>query len=100
MKKFKALYYIINDDLKDSEMFLDYACELKEKDREVSEIFAREAQSRLEHFEHFNQLLEQQLEKETPARQETVDKCLWEESHKEMVHCYEKLKEKLAKHFK
>ena len=30
MKKFKALYKGMYDDLKDAEMMIDYACEIKE----------------------------------------------------------------------
>ena len=36
MKKFKALYKAMYDDLKDSEMMIKYACDIREENPEAS----------------------------------------------------------------
>lgn len=46
MVKFKALYKGMNDDLKDAEMMIDYACEISkhEEDKALADEIAKYAQ--------------------------------------------------------
>ena len=53
MKKFKALYKAMYDDLKDSEMMIKYACDIREEnpeDKNLADELAKYASSRLNHF--------------------------------------------------
>ena len=49
MKKYKALYKGMNDDLKDAEMMIDYAYKIKKKeeDKALADEIAKYAQYRL-----------------------------------------------------
>lgn len=66
MVKFKALYKGMNDDLKDAEMMIDYACEISkhEEDKALADEIAKYAQYRLEHFMNFHKLFETEASKE------------------------------------
>jgi hypothetical protein len=59
MKKFKALYKGMYDDLKDAEMMIEYACEIKEhcpEDKALADELAKYAKYRLEHFGAFHKI--------------------------------------------
>lgn len=100
MKKFKALYKGMNDDLKDAEMMIDYAyCIRKENEGDealVNEI-ARYAQYRLEHFSDFHNLFKQEAAKSKLAAEETVQNCMWEETHEMFQDWRDKIKRKIEK---
>lgn len=100
MKKFKALYKGMNDDLKDAEMMIDYAyCVRKENEEDeglASEI-ARYAQSRLEHFLDFHELFKREAEKGKIAPEETVQSCMWEETHEMFQNWHDEIERKIKK---
>ena len=59
MKKYKALYTAMYDDLKDAEMMINYAWEIKEensKDTDVADTIAKYAKYRLDHFMEFHKI--------------------------------------------
>ena len=60
MVKFKALYKGMNDDLKDAEMMIDYACEISkhEEDKALADEIAKYAQYRLEHLMQIKKLFQ------------------------------------------
>ena len=80
MVKFKALYKGMNDDLKDAEMMIDYACEISkhEEDKALADEIAKYAQYRLEHFMNFHKLFENEASKEKNVDKETVSGCMCE----------------------
>ena len=54
MHKFKALFKLLDDDLRDAEMHIKYAEEIYEDgDKAIGAMFVKEAHSRLEHFDYF-----------------------------------------------
>ena len=78
MKKYKALYKGMYDDLKDSEMMIDYAfCIREEGDKTLADEIAKYAQYRPQHFSDFHKLFEQEVSKEKEISMETVHKCMW-----------------------
>ena len=80
MVKFKALYKGMYDDIKDAEMMIKYAL------------------SRLNHYNEFHKLFEQEMSKESKHSEESVENCLWEETHKHIEEWYEKVKKKIDKY--
>ena len=59
MKKFKALYKGMYDDLKDAEMMIEYACDIAEdtpEDKALADELAKYAKYRLDHFMSFHKL--------------------------------------------
>ena len=103
MEKFKALYKAMNDDLKDAEMMIEYACEIKEedeKDAALAKELALYASHRLTHFMDFHKLFVAEAAKnQNKVTAETVDRCLWHETHEMMQEWYESIKHKID-HFK
>ena len=99
MKKFKALYKGMYDDLKDSEMMIDYACKIREhkEDENLANEIAKYAQYRLEHFLEFHKIFVYEAEK-MKEEKETVSHCMWEETHKMMMEWYAKIKHKIEKY--
>lgn len=59
-------YQRMNDDLKDAEMMISYACEISkhEEDKALADETAEYAQYRLEHFMNFHKLFETEASKE------------------------------------
>ena len=59
MKELTTLYQIIYDDLKDSDMLIGYAKELKDSNKQLADIYMTDAKNRLAHSQqmHNNLLL-------------------------------------------
>lgn len=100
MVKFKALYKGMNDDLKDAEMMIDYACEISkhEEDKALADEIAKYAQYRLEHFMNFHKLFENEASKEKNVDKETVSECMWHETHEMFQHWYDDIERKIRKY--
>lgn len=99
MKKFKALYKGMNDDLKDAEMMIDYAyCIREEGDKALADEIAKYAQYRLEHFMTFHKLFQDEATKEKNASEETVQSCMWNETREMFQHWYEEIERKIKKY--
>lgn len=99
MKKFKALYKGMNDDLKDAEMMIDYAyCIREEGDKALADEFAKYAQFRLEHFTTFHTFFQNEAEKEKTVSEETVQGCMWKEAHEMLQHWRDEIEHKIKKY--
>lgn len=101
MKKFKALYKAMYDDLKDAEMMIEYACDIRKKtpeDRQVADELARYASFRLNHFMEFHEHFKNEAKKMPSVNGEVVSMCLWEETHEHMQEWYNYIKEKIDKY--
>ena len=100
MKKFKALYKGIYDDLKDAEMMINYACKIKEnsEDAALADEIAKYANSRLNHALDFHKLLINEAKKQNDTSVDSVNKCLWEETHEMMQEWYNSIKSKVEKY--
>lgn len=98
MKELNTLYQIIYDDLKDSQMLIDYAKELKDSNKQLADTYMTDAKNRLAHSQQMHkqftsiiQTLEENGEKEKLAD------CLWEETHKHYVEWFENLENCIKK---
>lgn len=101
MKKYRALYKAMYDDLKDSEMMIDYAYCIKEEDKNdtaLADEIAKYAQYRLEHFMSFHKLFQEEARKSVSVTEETVSTCMWKEAHEGMQDWYESIKRKIEKY--
>jgi hypothetical protein len=101
MKKYKALYKGMYDDLKDAEMMIDYACEIKEHtpdDKMLADELAKYAKYRLEHFAEFHKLFVEHAMKEKTIDMKTVDHCMWGEAHEQMQEWHDKIEKKISKY--
>lgn len=101
MKKFKALYKGMYDDLKDAEMMIDYACEIKEEhaeDKALADELAKYAKYRLEHFMAFHKIFVEEAGKQKEVTEKTVERCMWHEAHEQMQDWYAKIEKKIAKY--
>ena len=101
MKKFKALYKGMYDDLKDAEMMIDYACEIKEEhaeDKALADELAKYAKYRLEHFTAFHKIFVEEAGKQKEVTEKTVEHCMWHEAHEQMQDWYAKIEKKIAKY--
>jgi selenocysteine-specific translation elongation factor len=100
MKKFKALYKAMYDDLKDAEMMIDYACEVREheEDKALADELAKYAKFRLEHFMQFHKLFVGEAMKHKEVNEKTVDHCMWHEAHEQMQEWHDKIEKKIAKY--
>lgn len=100
MKKFKALYKGMYDDLKDAEMMIKYAYDIREEDDDIplADEIAKYAKYRLEHFMEFHKLFEEEAGKEEHIEKETVSNCMWKETHEQMQEWYEGIKRKIEKY--
>lgn len=90
----------MSDDLKDAEMLLDYACELKEEGHcdEVAKYFAECAASRLtKSFKESLTLFEGHAAKEAEFSGDSLTNCLWHARHEEMMEEYECLCKRIEK---
>ena len=96
MKKYKALYKGMYDDLKDSEMMIDYAfCIREEGDKTLADEIAKYAQYRRQHSLEFHKLLMQEITKEKKEEKETVHECMWEEAHEALQEWHDKIERKV-----
>lgn len=101
MKKFKALYKGMYDDLKDAEMMIEYACEIAEhspEDKPLADELAKYAKFRLEHFMAFHKIFVEHAHKHKEVNEKTVDHCMWEESHEQMQEWHDKIAKKISKY--
>ena len=101
MKKFKALYKAMQDDLKDSEMMINYAREIKEEspeDKVLADELAKYALFRLNHFMDFHEHFKAEAGKMPEITAETVSTCMWCETHEMMQEWYDKIKSKIDKY--
>lgn len=100
MTKFKVLFKGMMDDLKDAEMMIDYACKLKdsEEDKVFSGEIAKYAKARLDHFMSFHKMFEAEAAKVKNVTQETVQECMWEESHEIYQDWYNDIDKKIKKY--
>ena len=101
MKKYKALYKGMYDDLKDAEMMIDYACEIKEHtpdDKMLADELAKYAKYRLEHFAEFHKLFVEHAMKEKGVDGKAVEKCMWHEAHEQMQEWHDKIEKKIDKY--
>lgn len=98
--KYEALYQSMYDDLKDADMMIEYACEVKEeqKDKPLADELAKYAQNRLNHFNEFHKLFQAEVEKEPKAETKTVEKCMWEMTHEHLMEWYRSVKYKIEKY--
>lgn len=101
MKKFKALYKGMYDDLKDAEMMIDYACDIRKENSEdkfLADEIAKYASYRLNHFMDFHKLFQAEAGKQKEVSEKTVSMCMWEEMHQTMQDWYTKIKTKIEKY--
>lgn len=100
MKKFKALYKAMYDDLKDAEMMIDYACAIEEheEDKALADELAKYAHFRLNHFMEFHSIFVNEATKHNEVDKKTVGDCMWNETHEMMQSWYEKIKRKIEKY--
>ena len=101
MKKFKALYKGMYDDLKDAEMMIEYACEIKEhnpEDKALADELAKYAKFRLDHFMVFHKIFVEHAMKAKNVDEKTVEKCMWHEAHEQMQEWHEHIEKKVAKY--
>ena len=101
MKKYKALYKGMYDDLKDAEMMIDYAyCirEEQEADKNLADEIAKYAQYRLQHFTEFHHLFENEAEKQKSMDSDTVDKCMWNECQETLQEWHDEIERKINKY--
>lgn len=101
MKKFKALYQGMYDDLKDAEMMIKYAHKIQEEnpeDKALADEIAKYAKYRLEHFMTFHQIFMDEAMKHGNAGEDTVDHCMWEQTHEHMQEWYDHISKKISKY--
>lgn len=100
MKKFKALYQAMYDDLKDADMMIEYAYQIEEhnkEDKQLATEIAKYAQTRLNHFMEFHKLFTEEAKKSEKIDKKTVSDCMWEETHEHMQEWYQNIKKKIEK---
>ena len=95
MLKFKALYKTMYDDLKDSDMLIGYAHELKEDEPSIAKELAAYAQERFSHFKKFHEFFVSEVKewsktKGTDSR-EIVEDCLWSTTHEHLQEWADKI---------
>ena len=101
MKKYKALYQAMYDDLKDAEMMIDYACDIlhgKPEDKPLADEFAKYSKYRLDHFMSFHKILMAEVKKGGEVSQETATNCLWKQTHEHMQEWYDCIQKKISKY--
>lgn len=101
MKKFKALYKGMYDDIKDAEMMIEYACEIREQspeDKALADELARYAKWRLDHFMAFHKIFTDEAGKQKEVEPKTVSYCMWKETHEHMQEWYDKVLKRISKY--
>ena len=99
-KMYKYLYKKMHDDLKDAEMLIDYACELKHEagHEDVAKYFAESAVHRLsKSFKEAHALFTAHATQEKGFGEETVTNCLWDVQHEQMMDWHDKIAKKVEK---
>jgi hypothetical protein len=75
------------DDLKDAQMMIKYAHKIQEEnpeDKALADEIAKYAKYRLEHFMAFHKIFVDEAMKHGNAGEDTVDHCMWEQTHEHM----------------
>ena len=101
MHKFKALYRGMYDDLKDAEMMIEYAYEVKEhhaEDKALADELAKYAKYRLEHFSAFHKIFVDEANKQREVSEKTVSQCMWHETHEQMQEWHDEISKKIMKY--
>ena len=101
MHKFKALYRGMYDDLKDAEMMIEYAYEVKEhhaEDKTLADELAKYAKYRLEHFSAFHKIFVDEANKQREVSEKTVSQCMWHETHEQMQEWHDEISKKIMKY--
>lgn len=98
-KLYGFLYKKLKDDLRDSDMLLDWAyCAKEDGEAELSKYFGTLAAERLnKSFKETHAMFENYAQKEEDLTRETVSVCLWDQIHEDMIEEYEHLLKRLAK---
>lgn len=88
------------DDLKDSEMMVEYAYEVKEhqEDKILADELAKYAKSRLDHFMTFHKIFVEEAKKSKNTDDKTISHCMWEETHAQMQEWYDKIAKKISQY--
>lgn len=98
MNELKVIYKVIHDDLKDSDMLVEYAKELKNTNKSLADMFMADAKTRLSHSQimhkEFTGIVEKIREKDG---NEEVANCLWEVTHNYYMEWYDKLENCIKK---
>lgn len=98
MKELKTLYKIIYDDLKDSDMLIGYAKELKKTNKSLADMYMTDAKNRLAHSQimhkEFTSLIDKMIGENKSS--EMAD-CLWEEISNHYMEWYESLENCIKK---
>lgn len=100
MKKFKALYQAMYDDLKDADMMIEYAyeiCEHNKDDKPLATEIAKYALTRLNHFMEFHKKFVEEAKKTNNMDDKTISNCMWEETHEHLQEWYQSIKKKIEK---
>ena len=100
MKKFEYLYQIIYDDLKDADMIIHYAYELREspEDKELADELAKYAKMRLDHAMEAHKWFVTAVKEAGIKKEKDVNACLWEQTHRYAMEWYEKICSKVNKY--
>lgn len=102
MSKFKMIYKVMYDDLKDADMLTEYACKLREKspeDKSLADQFMKSGKYRLDHFMEYHKLFVAEAKKEeTSATKTKVDECLWEVTHEHLQEWHKEIEERIKKY--
>lgn len=96
--KYKYMYKKLYDDLKDADMLIHYAYEMKEeKCDDLAKHFAESAMTRLtKSFKETHALFVAHIQKEEKSR-ETVHECLWEVQHEQLQEWHNEIAKKIEK---
>lgn len=98
MKEPKILYKVIYDDLKDSDMLIGYAKELKETNKPLADMFMADAKSRLAHSQVMHKEFTGIVEKMKGESKSTeIVDCLWDVTHDYYMEWYEDLENCIKK---
>ena len=101
MLKFKALYKTMYDDLKDSDMLIDYALELKDEAPTIAKELVAYARERMSHFKKFHDLFQTTVKKwkeeeKNSEAAKMVENCLWSTTHEHLQDWAKSIEEKIA----
>ena len=91
------LYKMMNDDLKDADMIIGYAYELKEEDNALADIMAKDAKERLAHYTELHKIFEDEVKKVKIEKNRPYD-CLWDATHEHMQEWYDDIEKCIEKY--
>lgn len=97
MTSLKTLYQIIYDDLKDSDMLIGYAKDLKETNKSLADLYMVDAKNRLAHSQSMHKEFVNLVQGMKSDRCEDVVDCLWDMTHSHYVEWYEELENCIKK---